>query len=95
MERRILSRNEGRVDDNIETIRKRFKVFQESSLPVVEYYDSKGKVRKIDAAKPVEEVFEAVKAIITPKEKVDAAKPVEVFEVVKSINTPKEEKVAV
>ncbi|KAJ6335116.1 hypothetical protein OIU76_007570 [Salix suchowensis] len=94
MERRILSRNEGRVDDNIETIRKRFKVFQESSLPVVEYYDSKGKVRKIDAAKPVEEVFEAVKAIITPKEKVDAAKPVEeVFEVVKSIITPKEEKV--
>ncbi|KAL3571706.1 hypothetical protein D5086_025610, partial [Populus alba] len=46
MERRILSRNQGREDDNIETIRKRFKVFLESSLPVVEYYDSKGKVRK-------------------------------------------------
>ncbi|KAJ6730002.1 NUCLEOTIDE KINASE [Salix viminalis] len=74
MERRILSRNEGRVDDNIETIRKRFKVFQESSLPVVEYYDSKGKVRKIDAAKPVEEVFEAVKSIITPKEEKDSSK---------------------
>ncbi|KAF9687632.1 hypothetical protein SADUNF_Sadunf02G0113400 [Salix dunnii] len=96
MERRILSRNEGREDDNIETIRKRFRVFQESSLPVVEYYDSKGKVRKVDAARPVEEVFEAVKAIITPKEeKVDAAKPVEeVFEAVKATITPKE-KVAV
>ncbi|CAK7347696.1 unnamed protein product [Dovyalis caffra] len=57
MERRILSRNQGREDDNIETIRKRFKVFLESSLPVVEYYDSKGKVRKVDAAKPVEEAF--------------------------------------
>jgi len=68
MERRILSRNQGREDDNIETIRKRFNVFLESSLPVVEYYDSKGKVRKIDAAKSVEEVFEAVKAIFTPKE---------------------------
>lgn len=37
----------GRVDDNIETIRKRFKVFQESSMQVVEYYDSRGKVRKV------------------------------------------------
>ncbi|KAJ6953035.1 hypothetical protein NC652_004885 [Populus alba x Populus x berolinensis] len=68
MERRILSRNQGREDDNIETIRKRFNVFLESSLPVVEYYESKGKVRKVDAAKSVEEVFEAVKAIFTPKE---------------------------
>lgn len=37
----------GRVDDNIETIRKRFKVFVESSLPVIEYYDSLGKVKKV------------------------------------------------
>ncbi|KAG8501912.1 hypothetical protein CXB51_004762 [Gossypium anomalum] len=56
MERRILNRNQGREDDNIETIRKRFKVFLESSLPVIEYYKGKGKVREIDAAKPVEEV---------------------------------------
>ncbi|KAJ9188585.1 hypothetical protein P3X46_003928 [Hevea brasiliensis] len=68
MERRLLNRNQGRVDDNIETIRKRFKVFLESSIPVVEYYDSKGKVRKIDAGRSVEEVFEAVKAIFTQKD---------------------------
>lgn len=37
----------GREDDNIDTIRKRFKVFIESSLPVIEYYGSKGKVRKV------------------------------------------------
>lgn len=81
----------GRDDDNIETIRKRFKVYMESSLPVIEYYSSKGKVRKvillhlftprlqnalvhqltcpfpsqIDASKPVEEVFEAVKEVFT------------------------------
>ncbi|KAG5565313.1 hypothetical protein RHGRI_001269 [Rhododendron griersonianum] len=63
----------GREDDNIDTIRKRFKVYMESSLPVIEYYNSKGKVRKIllcfllqiDAAKTVEEVFEAVKAVFT------------------------------
>ncbi|KAE9459963.1 hypothetical protein C3L33_08158, partial [Rhododendron williamsianum] len=66
MERRLLSRNQGRDDDNIETIRKRFNVYMESSLPVIEYYNSKGKVRKIDAAKPVEEVFEDVKAVFIP-----------------------------
>lgn len=38
----------GREDDNIDTIRKRFKVFLESSLPVIEYYNSKGKVRKVN-----------------------------------------------
>ncbi|KAG7018903.1 UMP-CMP kinase 3 [Cucurbita argyrosperma subsp. argyrosperma] len=69
MERRLLSRNEGRVDDNIETIRKRFKVFLESSIPVIRYYESKGKVRKIDATRPVKEVFESVKAIFAPKSK--------------------------
>ncbi|RWR81493.1 UMP-CMP kinase 3 [Cinnamomum micranthum f. kanehirae] len=63
MEKRILNRNQGRVDDNVETIRKRFKVFVESSLPVIEYYSSKGKVQKIDAAKSAAEVFEDVKGI--------------------------------
>ncbi|XP_020248254.1 UMP-CMP kinase 4-like isoform X2 [Asparagus officinalis] len=66
MERRLLNRNQGRDDDNIDTIRKRFNVFLESSLPVIEYYNSKGKVRKIDAAKPIDEIFEVVKGIFAP-----------------------------
>ncbi|CAL5057532.1 unnamed protein product [Urochloa decumbens] len=66
MERRLLGRNQGRVDDNIETIKKRFKTFVESSLPVIEHYSSKDKVKKIDAAKPILEVFEDVKAIFAP-----------------------------
>ncbi|XP_008786654.2 UMP-CMP kinase 4-like [Phoenix dactylifera] len=65
MEKRLLSRNQGREDDNIDTIRKRFKVFVESSLPVVEYYNSKSKVKKIDAGKPINEVFEDVKGIFS------------------------------
>ncbi|CAA0829905.1 UMP-CMP kinase 3 [Striga hermonthica] len=65
MERRLLSRNQGREDDNIETIRKRFKVYMDSSLRVIEYYNTKGKVRKINAARPVNQVFEAVKAVFT------------------------------
>ncbi|RZC69310.1 hypothetical protein C5167_032402 [Papaver somniferum] len=66
MEKRLLGWNQGREDDNIETIKKRFKVFMESSIPVVDYYASKDKVRKIDAAKPIAEVFESVKTCFAP-----------------------------
>jgi UMP-CMP kinase len=38
---------QGRDDDNIDTIRKRFEVFQESTLPVVQYYEKRGKLRKV------------------------------------------------
>jgi UMP-CMP kinase len=58
-----MSRNQGREDDNIETIKKRFKVFVESTLPIISYYESKGKLRKINAAKSSEEVFEAVRVL--------------------------------
>ncbi|CAN6451319.1 unnamed protein product [Victoria cruziana] len=80
MERRLLSRNQGREDDNIETIRKRFRVFLESSLPVIEYYTSLGKVFKVDAGRPKEGVFEDLKSIFSPygsEEKVNAESNVE------------------
>jgi hypothetical protein len=54
---------QGRVDDNIETIRKRFKVFVESSIPVVDYYETSGKVNKIDATKSVDEVFDSIRPL--------------------------------
>uniref|UniRef100_A0A7S0WVZ6 UMP-CMP kinase n=1 Tax=Pyramimonas obovata TaxID=1411642 RepID=A0A7S0WVZ6_9CHLO len=61
MEKRLLGRNEGRTDDNIETIRKRFKVFVESSMPVVQYYEGLGKVRRVVADRDVNEVYEVTK----------------------------------
>ncbi|KAL6606347.1 hypothetical protein ACP70R_042000 [Stipagrostis hirtigluma subsp. patula] len=63
MERRILNRNQGRDDDNIDTIRKRFEVFQESTLPVIQYYEKRGKLKRVDGAKSADAVFEDVKAI--------------------------------
>ncbi|KAG0559980.1 hypothetical protein M758_10G139600 [Ceratodon purpureus] len=63
MERRLLGRNQGRVDDNIETIRKRFKVFIESSLPVVSHYEECGKVHKIDATRSPDEVFSSIEPL--------------------------------
>lgn len=65
MMRRLLSRNQGRDDDNMETILKRFQVFEESTIPVIDYYATKGKLRKVDAGKPVDEVFDSIKAIFS------------------------------
>lgn len=38
-------------------------VFMESSLPVIQYYDAKGKVRKIDANRSPDEVYAEVKQL--------------------------------
>ncbi|KAL2940734.1 UMP-CMP kinase 3 [Bienertia sinuspersici] len=51
------------VDDNIDTIKKRLKVYHESTLPVIDHFAKKGKVRKINAERPVEEVFRSVEAV--------------------------------
>ncbi|XP_031279353.1 UMP-CMP kinase 3-like isoform X2 [Pistacia vera] len=65
MIKRLLNRNQGRVDDNIESIKKRLKVYFESTLPIINYYSSKGKIRKINAERPIEEVFGAVKDVFS------------------------------
>jgi UMP-CMP kinase len=51
MEKRLLNRGKtsGRTDDNADSIRKRFKTFVETSMPVVDYYEKIGKVVKLDA----------------------------------------------
>eukprot|EP00727_Mastigamoeba_balamuthi_P007492 m51a1_g3363 putative ump-cmp kinase (191) ;mRNA; r:443040-444026 len=62
MLQRLLHRGEtsGRTDDNIESIKKRFATFRNESIPVVEYYEKQGKVRRIDASESPETVFEKV-----------------------------------
>lgn len=63
MEARLLKRGEtsGRDDDNAESIRKRFRTFVETSMPVVDDFEAKGKVVKIQATASVEEVYAQVK----------------------------------
>lgn len=58
MEARLLERGKtsGRADDNEESIRKRFRTFVETSMPVVEYFGKQGRVVKIDATPAPEEV---------------------------------------
>uniref|UniRef100_A0ACD5Z0Y4 Uncharacterized protein n=2 Tax=Avena sativa TaxID=4498 RepID=A0ACD5Z0Y4_AVESA len=65
MVKRLLGRNQGRVDDNIETIKKRLKVFESLNMPVVNYYSSKGKAHKINATGSADEIFEAVRKLFS------------------------------
>ncbi|KAH7364483.1 adenylate kinase-domain-containing protein [Rhexocercosporidium sp. MPI-PUGE-AT-0058] len=60
MQRRLLERGKtsGRSDDNAESIKKRFKTFVETSMPVVDYFRERGKVVHIVATKTPNEVYE-------------------------------------
>lgn len=64
MEQRLLKRGEtsGRDDDNAESIRKRFRTFVDTSMPVVEDFEKKGKVVAVKATGSVDEVYATVKA---------------------------------
>jgi UMP-CMP kinase len=68
MVKRVLSRNQGRVDDNIDTVKKRLEVFNALNLPVVNYYSEKGKLYKIPAVGTEDEIFERVLQIFTSLE---------------------------
>jgi UMP-CMP kinase len=63
MQERLLNRGKtsGRADDNAESIKKRFKTFVETSMPVVDEFESQGRVVKIQAVQSPDEVYEDVK----------------------------------
>lgn len=63
---RLLKRAEtsGRVDDNEDSIRKRFKTFKDTSYPVIEYYEKLGMVRKVNCSRSIEEVYADTTEII-------------------------------
>lgn len=46
-----------RADDQPETIRERLRVFQESTAPVIGYYDERGLLNRVDGAKDPEDVY--------------------------------------
>jgi len=61
---RLLERGKtsGRSDDNEESIKKRFRTFEETSVPVIDYYRERGKVVKIDSSPPVSDVQKTSRA---------------------------------
>jgi UMP-CMP kinase len=66
MEKRLMKRGEtsGRADDNAESIKKRFKTFVETSMPVVDYYEKQGRVVKILATKTPNGVYKDVQTMV-------------------------------
>ena len=56
MTKRLLGRNEGRADDNEETIKKRLTTFEQQTKPIVSYFEKKGNLIKIDGMKTVDEI---------------------------------------
>lgn len=51
----------GRVDDNDETVKKRLDVFHGQTIPLVNYYGPIGKLRRANAEKSPDEVYEECK----------------------------------
>ncbi|KAF2263609.1 UMP-CMP kinase-like protein [Lojkania enalia] len=64
MEERLLNRGKtsGRADDNPESIRKRFRTFIETSMPVVNEFEEQGKVVKVEAVNAPDEVYKDVQS---------------------------------
>ncbi|KAH9174249.1 UMP-CMP kinase [Lactarius sanguifluus] len=63
---RLLERGKtsGRDDDNIESIKKRFATYKETTMPVIEHYEKSGKVAEVDSSPSVDEVHAAAAAAV-------------------------------
>lgn len=66
---RLLERGltSGRSDDNAEAIAKRFETYQQKNLPVINYYEQFGKVRRIDANRDVLDIYEDTRRAMLPQ----------------------------
>jgi hypothetical protein len=68
MEARLLRRGEtsGRSDDTAAVIRKRFHTYVSSTLPVIRHYEAQGRLFRVAADAPVEQVAAATRAAVEP-----------------------------
>ncbi len=66
LERRLRARakREGRTDDDEATITNRFKVFETETEPLLDYYAWRKILLRIDADKPVQDVFSDITAAV-------------------------------
>lgn len=60
------SKTSGRADDNKETIVKRIHTFHNETEPVIEYYKKFGKIKHIDSARSIDDVYASVRKAIKP-----------------------------
>lgn len=53
-----------RPDDNEETVRNRLKVYHESTAPLIDYYEKKGVLHRIDGMGSIDEIFERIVKVL-------------------------------
>lgn len=58
------AREEGRSDDNEDTIRARMDVYREETQPLLEYYASRGQLHRLNGMGSVEDVFRRIEEVL-------------------------------
>jgi adenylate kinase len=61
---RISGRHQGREDDRPETVRERLRVYHRETEPLVEYYESRGLLRRVNGAQDPDAVHAEVEAVL-------------------------------
>ena len=63
---RIVKRahEQGRTDDDEETVRTRMQVYSDQTAPLIAYYEGRGKLRRVGGIGKVEEVFARVSEVL-------------------------------
>ncbi len=54
-----------RKDDYEETIRERLRQYQEQTSPLIEYYQTQGKLHSIDGSGDIKDIYSAIEAVLT------------------------------
>ncbi|ODM89269.1 UMP-CMP kinase [Orchesella cincta] len=54
----------GRTDDNLDCLKKRIVTFTNDTIPIINYYMEKGVVKKVDASKSAEQVFNDIRTLL-------------------------------
>ncbi len=53
-----------RADDNLESVRQRLVTFEESTEPLIEYYEKSGRLTRIDGNREVEEIYADLERLV-------------------------------
>jgi adenylate kinase len=61
---RISERHQGREDDRPETVRERLRLYHRQTVPLVDYYEQRGLLRRVDGAQDADAVEVAVRAAV-------------------------------
>ncbi len=60
----LRGKTSGRADDNEETIRKRLAVYKSQTAPLIEWYEARGKRRRVNGVGGIESIFSDICRII-------------------------------